>query len=82
MSADNLVVVIAKAGVQLGNHAVMTAEGLRQLAALNTSPYIKFREATQDLIWEGPQDAYYDYFQSPSAIMEAETAVKRAMRRG
>jgi hypothetical protein len=67
--------------VQLGNHAVVTAEGLRQLAAMNPSPYIVFREEQQDLVWDGPAAAYEAMFTSPSAQMEAESTIKRAMRK-
>lgn len=81
MSEERMVVVIARAGVQLGNHAVITEFALRQMAGMASTPYIKYREADKSLIWDGPADAYYDYFHHAAADREAASAIQRAMRK-
>jgi hypothetical protein len=79
--SDRIVVIIARAGTRIGEHAVVTEQALKQMAAQATSPHIVYREDSRDLVWDGPMEAYLEYFQHPSAAMEAEQAIKRAMRR-
>lgn len=81
MSVDRMLVVIARAGTAIGNHAIVTAQALKELAQMTNSPYITFREDTGDLVWDGPADAYFDYFMHPAAVKEAESAINRAMRK-
>lgn len=81
MSTDTLLVILAKAGVQIGSYAVVTEYALKEMATMAVTPYIKYREDTKDLVWEGPADAYYEYFQNPSAEQEAKQAINRAMRK-
>jgi hypothetical protein len=80
--ADHVVVILAKAGTPIGKGGTVTEEALKQLAAQAPTPYIRYREATKDLVWDGPEEAYYEYFHLPQAEQDAETAIKRAMRRG
>lgn len=81
MSVDRMRVVIARAGTTIGPHAVVTAQALREMADMAGNPYIMFDEEKGELVWEGPADAYYDYFMHPAAVQEAESAINRAMRR-
>lgn len=81
MSVDRMLVVIAKAGTPLGPGAIVTAQALKELAAMAATPYLKFREEHGDLVWDGPSDAYLDYFQHPAAVQEAQSAINRAMRK-
>jgi hypothetical protein len=81
MSTDRIVVVIAKAGVQIGQHAVVTEAALKEMAAMATVPYLVYREETKDLVWDGPAEAYYEYFHHPSAEQAAKQAINRAMRK-
>lgn len=78
---QNMLVVIARAGTQLGQGAIITEYALKEMVALATTPYLKYREETKDLVWEGPEDAYYEYFHHKSSEQIAGDAITRAMRK-
>lgn len=81
MSVDRMRVVIAKAGTRIGTHAVVTSQALKEMAQMANNPHITFNEELGELVWEGPADAYYDYFINPSAAKEAQEAINKAMRK-
>lgn len=81
MSSDRALVVIARVGTDIGKGCIITEAGLREMAKQAGSPYIVYDETRKALLWDGPADAYYDYFINPSAAKEAQEAINKAMRR-
>jgi hypothetical protein len=81
MSVERMRVVIAKAGTRIGTYAVVTSHALKEMAQMANNPHITFNEELGELVWEGPADAYYDYFMHPAAVQEASVAINRAMRK-
>lgn len=83
MSSDNVLIIISKAGTQVGQggNVVVMEAGLRAIAAMATTPYIKYREDTKDLVWEGPLEAYHEYFHKAEVEQQARAVINRAMRK-
>lgn len=81
MSVDRMRVVIARVGTEIGGGGIVTSQALRELAQMASTPYIVFDEEQGTLMWDGPSDAYVDYFQHPAAVQEAQAAINRAMRK-
>ena len=81
MNSERIVVIISRVGTRIGDHGIVTEDALKAIASQSSTPYIIYREVTMDLVWDGPADAYYEYFHSPQVEQEAQQVIKRAMRK-